>query len=225
MPASPCQCAPFITPTFPRALFVFEIPYRICRPTVPDVTNAYARARGGARGGWVKERKQMSLDEYEAVLAEKKAALNKKAAEKKVNMDEFKGLKTYVRVETSDEITGVELSKHKEAAEKVAEEVAEVAEKVSKKKTTLETSFKYDAPEPTREGGRGGRGEGRGGRGGERRDRGGRGEGGRGGRGGGGGRGGDRPAPSSAPRAAGAGRAPAMGSLAIDDASAFPSLA
>jgi hypothetical protein len=32
----------------------------------------------------------MSLEEYEVQLAEKKAALNKKAAVKEVNMEEFK---------------------------------------------------------------------------------------------------------------------------------------
>eukprot|EP00798_Chlamydomonas_sp_ICE-L_P001899 gene1899-33311_t len=190
----------------------------------------------------------MSLDEYEAVLAEKKAALNKKASEqKKVNMDEFKGMKTHVRVETEDEITGIELSAaaKKNAIEKEEKEKTEVKKKENdkaakeedekakvKKKVVLETGFKYDAaPEA------GGRGEGRGGRGGGRGGRGARGDGprdgGRGPRDGGrgrGGRGGDRPSSDrpSAGRGGAGGSAAGAGAgraIAIDDASAFPSLA
>lgn len=61
----------------------------------------------------------MSLEEYEAQLAEKKAALNKPAEKKAVDMAAFEGLKTYVRVETADQVEGLELTNKKamEAAE------------------------------------------------------------------------------------------------------------
>ncbi len=71
----------------------------------------------------------MSFEEYEASLAAKKAALNKPKADVKVDMDSFKGMVTYVRKETSDVVTGVELT-NKKTAEEAAKE-----DKEAKKKT------------------------------------------------------------------------------------------
>ena len=74
---------------------------------------------------------ELSLEENEAQLAEKKAALNKKAEEKKVDLGDFKGMSTYVRKTTEEVITGVEITKKKEAKE---EKAKEEAEKEAKKK-------------------------------------------------------------------------------------------
>ena len=53
----------------------------------------------------------MSLDEYEAILAEKRAAVNKPAAAKvAVDMADFKGMETYVRKATEEEVVGLELT-------------------------------------------------------------------------------------------------------------------
>ncbi|KAG1665614.1 hypothetical protein FOA52_003261, partial [Chlamydomonas sp. UWO 241] len=190
----------------------------------------------------VEEEKEMSLEEYETQLAEKKAALNKKAAVKE-------GFKAFERTTTEDEVTGVELANKKAIEEKVAKV------KAAKAVVKVETGFKIETAEekaPVREfggrGGRGGRGEGRGegrggGRGGDRpfsgrgegRGRGGEGRGPRpeGGRGEGGGRGrgdgrGPRPERSDRPEAPRPER-PAGGrgggaAIAIDDTAAFPSL-
>ncbi|GAX84431.1 hypothetical protein CEUSTIGMA_g11851.t1 [Chlamydomonas eustigma] len=174
------------------------------------------------------EEKEISFEEYEAMMSAKKAALNKPKSEVKVDMDAFKGMKTYVRKETADVVTGVELTNKKVAEEKAAEEKAAEAAKAKKQVITLETNFKFEVVEAPGggRGGRGGRGGDRGGRGGDRGgregDRGGRGREGdrpysaRGG-GRGGGRGADRP---SSGRGGGRGGA----SIAIDDTSAFPSL-
>ena len=134
------------------------------------------------------EEKQLSYEEYEAALAAKKAALNKKAVEtKEIDMAEFKGMQTYVRKATEEKVTGVEIS----AAKKKAEPAAEKAEKTEEKKKpiVLETNFKIAEASDSGAGAGGGRG---GGRGGERGGRGGD----RGSGRGGGGRGGDRPASS-----------------------------
>lgn len=48
----------------------------------------------------------MSLEEYEAIQADKKAALNKAAKKKDIDMAAFEGMKTYVRKET-EEVCGV----------------------------------------------------------------------------------------------------------------------
>jgi hypothetical protein len=45
----------------------------------------------------------MSLDEYEALLAEKKAALNKKAATRTVDISEFANLKAVNKDEEEEE--------------------------------------------------------------------------------------------------------------------------
>lgn len=73
----------------------------------------------------------MSLEEYEALLAAKKAALNKPATEVKVDLDAFKGMKTYVRKDAEEEVPGIELSNRKKAEEKAAAEKA-AAEKPKK---------------------------------------------------------------------------------------------
>jgi hypothetical protein len=156
---------------------------------------------------------ELSLDEYEALLAEKKAALNKARAERKVDPSELTGLKELGRRD-SEEVLQVGAKEKKVRAKEL-----KVPEKV-------ETAFKFDAGEPRPEfgrgrGGRGGRGGDRGGRGGDRGGaRGPPREGGRG-RGppreGGRGEGGRGPAP---PRANG----PAA-DINVTDASAFPALA
>lgn len=72
----------------------------------------------------------MSLEEYEAQLAAKKAALNKPVTEVKVDMDAFKGMKTYVRKDSSEVVPGVELSRRKADDKASAERAA--AEKARK---------------------------------------------------------------------------------------------
>jgi len=198
------------------------------------------------------EIEEMTMQEYEVLMAEKKAALNKAAEVKSISMEEFKGMKTFVRKETELNLEGLEITVKKAIKGANKEEVKEV----KPVKKVVETGFRI--AETSSEGGRGegGRGRGRGGRGegGGRGDRpfSGRGEGrGFGGRGGegrveGGGRGdrpfsgrgrgegrgdGGRPAFSAgrggrggdAPRAGrGAGRG---AEIAIEDTTAFPSLA
>lgn len=126
------------------------------------------------------EEKEMTLDEYEKQLAEKKAELNKVAAEaKQVSMDDFKGMKAHVRKAEEEAVPGLELSKKKEA--KAAKEPKEATEAKAPKKQTLDIAFKIaDSSESAApRGGRGGRGprgdrpaSGRGGRGGDRAPRG-----------------------------------------------------
>jgi plasminogen activator inhibitor 1 RNA-binding protein len=144
----------------------------------------------------------MSLEEYEAVMAEKKAALNKARAERKVDASEFAGLKAVVKPEEEELQVGAAKEKKVRAKErKVAE--------------TVVTGFRVETNEPRAE--FGGRGRGRG-RGGGRGDFGGRG-GGRGREGGGRG-----PAPARAPAPArGGGRGPAA-DINVTDTSAFPAL-
>jgi hypothetical protein len=131
------------------------------------------------------------------MMAEKKAALNKKAEAAAVDMDQFKGMKTYSRPEVEED--GLFKLQKESAAAKEAREAKE-----KKTPTVLETNFKIASEEAARGAGRGGRG-----------GRGPRPEGGRGGRGAARGGNGGR-----APRAAGADV-----SIAIEDQSAFPSLA
>jgi plasminogen activator inhibitor 1 RNA-binding protein len=150
---------------------------------------------------------EMSLEEYEAVLAEKKAALNKARAERKVDASEFDGLKAVVKPEEEELQVGTSKEKKVRAKErKVAETVA--------------VGFRVETNEPRAEAGGRGRG-GRGGRGGDR--------GGRGGRGGPreGGRGAARESAPRAPRVApagGRGAGPAA-NINVGDDSAFPALA
>lgn len=63
----------------------------------------------------------ISFEEYEAALAAKKAALNKPKTEAKVDLDAFKGMVTYVRKDTSEVVTGVELTTGKKASEATEE--------------------------------------------------------------------------------------------------------
>jgi plasminogen activator inhibitor 1 RNA-binding protein len=96
----------------------------------------------------------MSLEEYEAVMAEKKAALNKARAERKVDASEFAGLKAVVKPEEEELQVGAAKEKKVRAKErKVAE--------------TVVTGFRVETNEPRAEfGGRGGgRGREGGGRG------------------------------------------------------------
>jgi hypothetical protein len=170
----------------------------------------------------------MSLEEYEALLAEKKAALNKKAEARSVDPSELKGMKTFERKAEEDQAAlGLEMSNKKEKKGPKAKERKEVQ--------VLETGFKVAGDAPAFGGGRG-RG-GRGGRGGDRgggrfsdrSDRperpersysGGRGEGsGYGGRGGGGDRGGYSRGGGYGGRGGGRGT-----SINVSDESAFPSL-
>jgi plasminogen activator inhibitor 1 RNA-binding protein len=142
---------------------------------------------------------ELSLEEYEAQLAEKKAALNKARAERKVDASEFEGLKAVVKPEEEELQVGASKEKKVRAKErKVAETVA--------------VGFRVETNEPRAEAGGRGRGRGRGG------DRGGR----SGGRGRDGGREGGRGAVRApAPRPAGRGPAAAIN---VGDTSAFPAL-
>ena len=48
---------------------------------------------------------EISLEEYEAALAEKKRQLNKQAEAKSVDVaSEFKGLKTFTKVQTEEQV-------------------------------------------------------------------------------------------------------------------------
>jgi len=154
----------------------------------------------------------MTLDEYEIILAEKKAQLNKQSESLEVDLSQFKGMAAYKRKEEDADTLGLELKNKKEAKQ--------AKEKSRKEVVTLETGFKVQsADEASTRGGRGGRGRGRGGAG----------------------RGGDRPEgerpsrpfrppppveerPAFAARSArGRGRGTGPAPL-IDDESAFPSL-
>lgn len=152
----------------------------------------------------MEEVKEMSLDEYEALLAEKKAALNKKASTRTVDISEFANLKAVNKDEEEEENPlGVSTSKEKKGPR--AKEL--------KAKEVLQANFKV-ATETAGFGERRGRGD-RGGRGGRGRGFSGRGErsGDRPERGGFGGRG-DRPRGPAGPGAA----------INVEDTSAFPSL-
>ena len=72
---------------------------------------------------------EVSFEEYEAQLAAKKAALNKPKAEIKVDLDAFKGMRTYVRAEVVDVVTGVELTTAAKKAAAADEDKAEKARK------------------------------------------------------------------------------------------------
>ncbi|KAF8059754.1 hypothetical protein HT031_005162 [Scenedesmus sp. PABB004] len=141
----------------------------------------------------VEEAKEMSLDEYEALLAEKKAELNKARAVRQIDASEFANLKVVKKDEEAEE-NPLEVSSAKEKKGPRAKALKEVVK--------VETSFKVvdtGAP-PSFSSDRGGRG-GRGGRFGDRGGRGGR----FGGDRGGGRFGGDRPAYSGPRPGRGAG--------------------
>jgi plasminogen activator inhibitor 1 RNA-binding protein len=150
----------------------------------------------------VEEAKEMSLEEYEAILAERKAELNKARQARTIDTSEFANLKILNKDEEEQE-NPLEVSTSREKKGPRAKERKEVQ--------TVEVGFKVGDTTAGERRGRGDRG-GRGGRG--------------GGRGFGGGRGGDRPErperPYSGERAGRGGR----GSTAInvEDTSAFPSL-
>jgi plasminogen activator inhibitor 1 RNA-binding protein len=152
------------------------------------------------------EAKEMSLEEYEALMAEKKAALNKARAERKVDASEFDGLKAVVKPEEEElQVGGAKEKKVRAKERKVAETVA--------------TGFRVETNEPRAEFGGRGRGRGRGGAG--------RGEG-RGAGRGAGGRGRGDYAPRAAPaggRGAPAPRAAGGAAINVGDDSAFPALA
>ena len=79
---------------------------------------------------------EVSYEEYEAALAIKKAALNKPKADIKVDMDAFKGMVTYVRKETADVVTGVELTNGKKVEEKTEEKADKAKKTVSRGRTS-----------------------------------------------------------------------------------------
>jgi len=146
----------------------------------------------------------MTLEQYEAMLAEKKAELNKARVVKTIDTSEFDNLKV-VNKDEEEEENPLEVSSAKEKKGPRAKERKEAVK--------LVPAFKIESSETSggRFGDRRGRGE-RGGRGG----RGGFGRGGRGSSGGGygGGYGGGR---------GGSGRGGA--NINVEDTSAFPSLA
>jgi plasminogen activator inhibitor 1 RNA-binding protein len=156
----------------------------------------------------------MSLDEYEALMAEKRAGLNaQREAAFKADAAQFDGMKTFEKVEVD---VGLGLDKNA----KVHGASRGPRERERKVKEAVQAGFRVATAEEARparaEGrgaGRGGRGEGRGGRG-EGRGRGGRGE----------GRGGEGRGPPRAPRPAGPRPAGPGAAIKIDDTAAFPSL-
>ncbi|EFN52985.1 expressed protein [Chlorella variabilis] len=129
------------------------------------------------------EEKQMTLEEYEVVLAEKRAGLNQqREAAFKADEKQFSGMKTFEKVV---EDVGLSLKNVKVIGANKAGR-----EKERKEKEVLDVAFRIASDTDTRGGrgegrGRGGRGEGRGEYRGERREGrgGGRGFSGRGGRG------------------------------------------
>jgi len=154
----------------------------------------------------VEEAKEMTLEQYEALLAEKKAELNKARVVKTIDASEFANLKV-VKKDEEEEDNPLEVSTSKEK---------KVRAKERKEPNKLEgLGFKVESAESA--GGRFGDRRGRGG------DRGGRGRGGfargRGSSGGGygGDRGADRPFAGRGGRGGGA-------SINVEDTSAFPSL-
>jgi plasminogen activator inhibitor 1 RNA-binding protein len=200
---------------------------------------AAAPAEGAAEGTAApttaeedEEAKQMTLEEYEAVLAEKRAGLNKEAKTRQVDTKAFEGMQVrQARKDKEDEEDVLTYKKGKGPKQ--------VREKPLKERETVETSFRIaddNAGGGFRGRGRGrGRGEGsfRGSRGGDRGEgRGGEGRGdrpyggdrpfrGRGGYNGGRGEGGR----GEGGRGYG-GRGPAgpAGNINVDDQSAFPTL-
>jgi hypothetical protein len=64
---------------------------------------------------------EITLEEYERQMAEKKAALNKVAEVKQVSLDDFKGMKPHARKE-EDEIPGLSLTVSKKKETKPKEE-------------------------------------------------------------------------------------------------------
>jgi len=98
---------------------------------------------------------EMTLDEYEVILAEKKAQLNKQAEATGVDLGQFKGMNAYKRKDEDEDTLGLELKNKKEAKQ--------AKEKARKEIVTLETGFKVQSAEELGAGrGRGGRGRGRG---------------------------------------------------------------
>lgn len=140
------------------------------------------------------EEKELSLEEYEQQLAEKKAALNKTREVAAVDMSAFKGMKTLEKKKEEDDTLGLELSNKKEKAAEKAK-----PKKESTAKTVVETGFKVGIEESRPRGGRGGRG----------------------GRGSGDG---PRPMSARGRGGRGAPRDAAGPAIAINDNSAFPSL-
>jgi hypothetical protein len=162
----------------------------------------------------------MTLEEYEASIAAKRAALKKAPAPAAAKSTEFAGLTAFKRVDVEAEVSEL-TALEKEKRERAAKEA-------KKGREVLVPAFRVGGGDAPRGEAGGGRGGGRGGRGGDRdRDGGGRGGGrgrGEGGRGGGrgeGGRGGGRGGGSSAPRAPRTSSGPAP---PINDSSAFPTL-
>jgi len=160
---------------------------------------------------------EMTLEEYEASIAAKRAALKKTAAPAKADSSAFAGLTAFKRVDVEAEVSELTaLEKEKKARE--------AATATKKERQTLVPAFRVGGGDAPRGESGGGRGSGRGGDRDRDGDRGGRGggrgrggEGGRGGRGEGRGRGGG-PSGPRAPRTS-SGPAPP-----INDASAFPTL-
>jgi hypothetical protein len=68
----------------------------------------------------------MTLEEYEAQLAEKKAALNKAKQVKELDTSEFENMKQVVKAETPEDV-GLELSQPKEKKGPKAKERKEVS--------------------------------------------------------------------------------------------------
>ena len=153
----------------------------------------------------------MTLEEYEASIAAKRAALKKAPAPAAAKSTEFAGLTAFKRVDVEAEVSEL-TALEKEKRERAAKEA-------KKGREVLVPAFRVGGGDAPRGEAGGGRGGGRGGRGGDRdRDGGGRG----GGRGRGeGGRGGGRGGGSSAPRAPRTSSGPAP---PINDSSAFPTL-
>lgn len=151
------------------------------------------------------DEKQMSLEEYETLMAEKKAALNAtKEAAFKVDDSQFAGMKTFAKEEEDVDLS---LDKHakviganKGPKDKERKEVSQI----------LDVGFRVQSEEEKRAMSRNRGGDRRGGRGGDRR--GGRGDDKKSGRGRGGGRGGGRGAGRDGP------------SINVADTTAFPSL-
>lgn len=116
------------------------------------------------------EIKELSLEEYETALLEKKKAMGwvSEAKPKEVDMAQFADMKAYARQSPEEEMAGIELSKKKEKAAKTEKAKTDKTQPAA---TKLTPSFTVAADDNTRyeerggRGGRGGRGTGRGGRG------------------------------------------------------------
>ena len=152
------------------------------------------------------EEKQMSLEEYEALMAEKKAALNAaKEAAFKVDDSQFAGMKTFEKVEEDVDLSlnknAKVIGSNKAGKDKERKEISQI----------LDVGFRVQSEEEKRAA------SGRGGRGGDRRG---------GDRRGGDRRGGDRRG-GGAPRGGRGGAAPRGGrgaNINVQDTEAFPSL-